>query len=311
MKKLALLILPLYLCSNSIFVDDNKTSAAENLNNEIFEKDKTLIDMESVQRSFLDKKNKKLNSILNIKYKQNKTYRVQTRVLMNTMIILNEDKIAGNPYYGNKGFTVKKLGVGKYDFSNILLIQPKFIGIDTNLTIIGESGNVYSFYLYSTDHNSKSLPNTVVFVSEEKKQIDKLTVVNLEKKEFYKKDKKISPAKENIKDPDYFYIGEGKNRIKIYKKQVINDFVQDGEEGLKAKEIFRDNKFVYFKYDKDYSLSTFPALFKVVDGFDSPINFRIVGDYLVAETIANKFTLRIENKHVCVRRLKDLKHEKK
>lgn len=309
MKKLIILIIPIFLFSNSIFVEENVNSNASiNSNTEVFD-NQTIEDLETVQKSFLKKKN--LSSILNINYKQNKTYKIQTRVLMNTMIIFNEDKIAGLPYYGNKGFTIKKLGLGKYDFSNMILIQPKLIGIDTNLTIIGESGNIYSFYLYSTDYKSKSIPNTVVFVSEKKNQIDKIKIVNLEKKEFMKTQEKPTIKEKVIRDPDYFYIGEGKNRIKVYKDQVINDFVQDGEEDLKAKKIFRDNKFVYFKYDKDYSLSTFPALFKVIDGFDSPINFRVIGDYLVAETIADKFTLKIENKHVCVRRLKDLDNEKK
>lgn len=310
MRNIILLILPIMLFSNSIFVKDDSSSSTQAPGaSEIFTSEDMNIDLDSVQKSFLTPKNGKLNSILNIKYEQNKTYRIQTRTLMNTLIILNEDKIAGNPFYGNKGFVIKKLGVGKYDFSNILLIQPTLVGIDTNLTVIGESGNVYSFYLYSTDYKSKTNPDTVVFVSEDKKQIDKLNIVNLEKKAFIEnsEDKK----EEVIKYPDYFYIGEGKNRIKVYKSEVIKDFVQDGAEELKAKKIFRDNKFVYFKYDKDYSLSSFPAIFKVVNGFDSPINFRVVGDYLVAETIAEKFTLKIENKHVCVRRLKDLKNEKK
>lgn len=310
MKNILLLILPIMLFSNSIFVkDDNSSSTQVPGTSEIFTNEDMNIDLDSVQKSFLTPKNGKLNSILNIKYEQNKTYRIQTRTLMNTLIILNEDKIAGNPFFGNKGFVIKKLGVGKYDFSNILLIQPTLVGIDTNLTVIGESGNVYSFYLYSTDYTSKTNPDTVVFVSENKKQIDKLNIVNLEKKEFLKSTEAEKPK--IIKYPDYFYVGEGKNRIKVYKSEVIEDFVQDGAEELKAKKIFRDNKFVYFKYDKDYSLSSFPAIFKVINGFDSPINFRVVGDYLVAETIAEKFTLKIENKHVCVRRLKDLKNEKK
>jgi len=307
MKRLLILLLPLFLFSDSIFVDDASNGTSSN-NTEVFENTNENIDLNAIQKSFLEDSS---SSILNIKYEQNKTYRVQTRLLMNTMIILNEDKIAGNPYFGNSGFTITKLGVGKYDFSNIVLIQPKHSGIDTNLTILGESGNVYSFYLYSTDHTSKSIPNTVVFVSEEKNEIDKINVVNLEKEQFINSKSNPTQEQPTINDPDYFYLGEGKNRIKVYKSQIINDFVQSGDEELKAKEIFRDNKFVYFKYDKDYSLSSFPALFRVIDGFDSPINFRVVGDYLVAETIANKFTLKIENKHVCVRRLKDVEHENK
>lgn len=309
MKIFIILIFPIILFANSIFLEDSNTNSNQSNQNTVLE-DNTFVDLENVQKAFLNKSSKTLSSIKNINYKENKTYKIQTRTLMNTMIVFSNDKIAGEPYYGNKGFIITKLGIGKYDLSNIVMIQPKYIGIDTNLTIIGQSGNIYSFYIYSTDYKSKSIPDNVVFIHNQETNTNKIKIVNLEKEEFLKNKKADNQAKKIISDPNYFYIGEGKNRIKIYKDQVIDDFVQDGAEDLKAKKIFRDNKFVYFKYDKDYSLSSFPAIFKVIDGFDSPINFRIVGDYLVAETIANKFTLRIENKHVCVRRLKDINHEK-
>lgn len=310
MKIFIILIFPIILFANSIFLEDSNTNSNQSNQDTVLE-DNTFVDLENVQKAFLNKSSKTLSSIKNINYKENKTYRIQTRTLMNTMIVFSNDKIAGEPYYGNKGFIITKLGIAKYDFSNIVLIQPKYIGIDTNLTIIGQSGNIYSFYIYSTDYKSKSIPDNLVYIHTNESTTNKIKIVNLEKEEFLKNKKEDNQAKKIISDPNYFYIGEGKNRIKIYKDQVIDDFVQDGSEDLKAKKIFRDNKFVYFKYDKDYSLSSFPAIFKVIDGFDSPINFRIVGDYLVAETIANKFTLRIENKHVCVRRLKDIHHEKK
>ncbi|CRF43827.1 hypothetical protein [Helicobacter ailurogastricus] len=48
----------------------------------------------------------------------------------------------------------------------------------------------------------------------------------------------------------------------------------------------------------------FPVAYKVVDGYDNPINTRIVGDYLIAEDIAAKWTLREGKIHACVRKVK-------
>lgn len=70
---------------------------------------------------------------------------------------------------------------------------------------------------------------------------------------------------------------------------------------LQAKEIFHDKKWTYFKFDRELATSKFPAIFRVIDGYDNPMNSRIVGDYLIVETIADKWTMRIGDEWVCVR----------
>lgn len=72
-----------------------------------------------------------------------------------------------------------------YDLSNMLVIKPLLIGVDTNLTVVGASGTIYTFYLFSTTYTSKFQSYFSVFVSN-KRSIGKLNILSkseLEKRE--------------------------------------------------------------------------------------------------------------------------------
>ncbi|MDU9775131.1 TrbG/VirB9 family P-type conjugative transfer protein, partial [Helicobacter pylori] len=60
--------------------------------------------------------------------------------------------------------------------------------------------------------------------------------------------------------------------------------------------------YTYFRYDRDQAFSKFPYTYKVVDGYDNPINSRVVGNYIIAEDVSKKWTLRSGKEYVCVRR---------
>lgn len=306
----------LLLANENLFVEDGQ-GTANNQNFESTEIDYTK-DMKSIQNVLKDGQDLKM--IENIKYEPNKTYKIPLRQFLSTYFIFDNDNIAFYDTGDNVSFSSQLLGVGKYDFSNVLRITPKVIGVDTNLTVFGESGNVYNFYIYSTNHEAEIQPKNIVYISEEKTAIDRIKVVNLEKakvEEAYQEQK--AKAKElvttvgNIDEQlDYATIGEGINQIKIKRDEIIQDFVQDGEDKeLYANEILRDRKFVYFKFNAKDGLVKFPIIYRVIEGIDNPINTRVVGNYIIAETISNSFTLRFgDNNHVCVRRLKDIQNEK-
>lgn len=73
-------------------------------------------------------------------------------------------------------------------------------------------------------------------------------------------------------------------------------------------EIFNDKQFTYFKFDKKLALSKL-VIYKVVDGYDNPVNTRIVGDYIIAEDVSAKWTLRSGKDYLCIRFIKKGKDE--
>lgn len=271
--------------------------------------------LHAIQDSFWNKARSGKENILNIKFdtQSSQTYKVRTRFAMATTFIFDNEKIAQMILGDSEGFEGVELGKNKYDLSNIVVIKPKMIGIDTSLTIIGESGNIYNFYLFSTDYKNTRNPDMLVFVSE-KRNIGKIKIVNLEEEkakkleeEKLKLQQKLDTAKESL------IIGEGIEKISIdtskiekgyktYPKKAWWGTISKDSKTLEPFEIFNDDKYTYFKYDKNRSDSKFPAVYRVVDGFDNPVNIKIVGDYIIAETISDKWTLRIGKEYVCVRK---------
>lgn len=312
---------------DSIFDDTKTTTKATN----------KMMFLDAVQKKFWSPSRKPSDNTLNIKFVAGETHKIRTRANMTTTIILDGDKIASVIIGDSVGFEMKELGTSKYDLSNILTIKPKLIGIDTNLTIIGESGNIYSFYVFSTDHKNRRNPAFLVFVSEIRK-IDKIKVENLEekaKKEQEKAFKKLIGNDSNSSDEKEIdvlanpndsieeetdkeiIIGDKINKITIKKDEIKRVYMQFpktklGVESkasvkLKAKDIFHDKKWTYFKFDRELATSKFPAIFRVIDGYDNPMNSRIVGNYLIVETIADKWTMRIGDEWVCVRTQESIK----
>lgn len=313
---------------DSIFDDTETTTKATN----------KMMFLDAVQKKFWSPSRKPSDNTLNIKFVAGETHKIRTRANMTTTIILDGDKIASVIIGDSVGFEMKELGTSKYDLSNILTIKPKLIGIDTNLTIIGESGNIYSFYVFSTDHKNRRNPAFLVFVSEIRK-IDKIKVENLEekaKKEQEKAFKKLIGNDDNSSDEKEIegipanpndsieeetdkeiIIGDKINKITIKKDEIKRVYMQFpktkwGVESkasvkLKAKDIFHDKKWTYFKFDRELATSKFPAIFRVIDGYDNPMNSRVVGNYLIVETIADKWTMRIGDEWVCVRTQESIK----
>ena len=68
-------------------------------------------------------------------------------------------------------------------------------------------------------------------------------------------------------------------------------------------EVFSDNNYTFFKYDKT-RYPQIPSVYVVVDKQDSPIETRVIGDFVIAETVADKFTIRIGEAYVCIEREK-------
>lgn len=102
---------------------------------------------------------------------------------------------------------------------------------------------------------------------------------------------------------------EDAKTVKTYARSILPDVDQNpwkynfnytisGEDTLYPVKIFDDGEFTYFEFQRNARL---PGVFAVdVNGFESLVNFRIVGEYLIVETTAPRFTLRNGADIVCI-----------
>ncbi|OOC30618.1 TrbG/VirB9 family P-type conjugative transfer protein [Helicobacter pylori] len=288
-------------------------------------------DLNAIQGSFFDKNRSKMSNTLNIDYFQGQTYKIRLRYAMATLLFFS--KPISDFVLGDKvGFDAKILESN----DRILLIKPLQIGVDSNISVIDSEGKIFSFYVFSTTFTSSKHPNLQVFIEDKNyytnafikpQKENKENMTENAPKDAQKNNKPLKEEKEETKEKEEetITIGDNTNAMKIIKKDI-----QKGYKALKSsqrkwyclwacskksklslmpKEIFNDKQFTYFKFDKRLALSKFPVIYKVVDGYDNPVNTRIVGDYIIAEDVSAKWTLRLGKDYLCIRFVKRGKGE--
>ncbi|WQU20424.1 TrbG/VirB9 family P-type conjugative transfer protein [Helicobacter pylori] len=284
-------------------------------------------DLNAIQGSFFDKNRSKMSNTLNIDYFQGQTYKIRLRYAMATLLFFS--KPISDFVLGDKvGFDAKILESN----DRILLIKPLQIGVDSNISVIDNEGKIFSFYVFSTTFTSSKHPNLQVFIEDKNYYSNAFLKPQKENKEntlenapTNNKPLKEEKEKTKEKEEETITIGDNTNAMKIVKKDI-----QKGYKALKSsqrkwyclgicskksklslmpKEIFNDKQFTYFKFDKRLALSKFPVIYKVVDGYDNPVNTRIVGDYIIAEDVSAKWTLRLGKDYLCIRFVKRAKDE--
>ncbi|MFP6031547.1 TrbG/VirB9 family P-type conjugative transfer protein [Helicobacter pylori] len=285
-------------------------------------------DLNAIQGSFFDKNRSKMSNTLNIDYSQGQTYKIRLRYAMATLLFFS--KPISDFVLGDKvGFDAKILESN----DRILLIKPLQIGVDSNISVIDSEGKIFSFYVFSTTFTSSKHPNLQVFIEDKnyysnaflKPQNKENTLENALTNNKPLKEEKEEAKETKEKEEETITIGDNTNAMKIVKKDI-----QKGYKALKSsqrkwyclgicskksklslmpKEIFNDKQFTYFKFDKRLALSKFPVIYKVVDGYDNPVNTRIVGDYIIAEDVSAKWTLRLGKDYLCIRFIKRAKDE--
>ncbi|GAA9996516.1 hypothetical protein VN1051_14130 [Helicobacter pylori] len=298
------------------FLEEANETAPANLNH-------PMQDLNAIQGSFFDKNRSKMSNTLNVDYFQGQTYKIRLRYAMATLLFFS--KPISDFVLGDKvGFDAKILESN----DRILLIKPLQIGVDSNISVIDNEGKVFSFYVFSTTFTSSKHPNLQVFI-EDKNYYSNAFMKPQNKENTFEKaltnNKPLKEEKEETKEEETITIGDNTNAMKIVKKDIQKGYralkssqrkwyclgicSKKSKLSLMPEEIFNDKQFTYFKFDKKLALSKFPVIYKVVDGYDNPVNTRIVGDYIIAEDVSAKWTLRLGKDYLCIRFIKKGKDE--
>ncbi|WQS12990.1 TrbG/VirB9 family P-type conjugative transfer protein [Helicobacter pylori] len=320
MRKVLYAFVGFLLVFNALRADDSLEEANEtapaNLNH-------PMQDLNAIQGSFFDKNRSKMSNTLNVDYFQGQTYKIRLRYAMATLLLFS--KPISDFVLGDKvGFDAKILESNDC----ILLIKPLQIGVDSNISVIDNEGKIFSFYVFSTTFTSSKHPNLQVFI-EDKNYYSNAFMKPQNKENTLEKaptnNKPLKEEKEETKEEETITIGDNTNAMKIVKKDIQKGYralkssqrkwyclwicSKKSKLSLMPEEIFNDKQFTYFKFDKKLALSKFPVIYKVVDGYDNPVNTRIVGDYIIAEDVSAKWTLRLGKDYLCIRFIKKGKDE--
>lgn len=248
-------------------------------------------------------------------YDPTTTYKLRLREFMDTTVVLPEGEGIGAyslPDDKNFTFTPYTPATGKDskpELRNKFRIKATYPGADTNLTVIGTSNRIYSFYLRVDSIESKFLPVLVAYIKGPPlmllKDASEVSQAKPELGEGKGKDSDlpgVKPGKDGLdaeKDAEYL------RQLDIPSaRDISTSYGMSGEKQLAPTKVFDDGVWTYFKFSEENldRVKRLPAVYRVVDGVDSPVNTRIVKGTLIAETTSAGWTLRNGDAHLCIRK---------
>ena len=228
-----------------------------------------------------------------VRYAPEQVSKVRVREFMTTTLVLPDWETIATMVLGDE-FGFKAVQTQPH----ILVVRASITGADTSLTVIGSSGRVYSFYIRSEGYNSPNVPDLTVFVRADeptRSRDDDRGPGKGEREEISQTTE--APAKRKapgLDQPDYL------TEIPFDPAKLRFDFTMSGDSSIAPDRVYSDGIFTYFDYSSRWDQSDLPAVYRVVDGVDTPVNTRSKGTLLIAES-AGAFTLRNGQRVVCVR----------
>lgn len=265
------------------------------------------------------------SNVERFKYDPAMTYKLRTREYMAVTVVLPPgEAIDGYMLPDKHNFTFTPYSAqdckGKCDepdrLANVFSITPIYPGADTNLTVFGRSSRIYSFYIRVDSVSSPHLPHLLAYVDDINSLAGFTAPQGASKGTNGKApsllDKavaevmKSSAGTEKMTGEDAADLAEYLRKLPVVDPKSINlnaYKVVDGDKALAPIRVFDDGYWTYFQYSREGNLDKVkvPAIYRVVDGYDTPANIRVEGGTIIAETTSQGWTIRSGEAHLCVR----------
>lgn len=150
------------------------------------------------------------------------------------------------------------------------------IGVDSTITLMGESGRVYSFYVRTEGYNSTNVSDVAVYI-----------------KVPYSGPDPSLPLKAK-KDPDDYL-----QEAYFDPSKISFAFSMAGDKAIAPERVYSDGIRTWFDFGSRIHLQNLPTVYKIEDGVDTPVNVSRDGTKIVAQA-AGSFALKNGQKTVCV-----------
>jgi type IV secretory pathway VirB9-like protein len=227
---------------------------------------------------------------------------VRTRDFMVTTLLLPNWERVNEYYVGDPVvFEAKKVR------PNVVAVRSRNAGADSNLTILGASGSVYSFYLRSETWNSTQVTDLTVYI-DAPRNADAMDGTGPSAVGGMGED---APGQTGDNTAPYSAAGmpDYLRRVVFRPEDLRFDMKmyarRESDAEIAPERVFEDGVFTYFDFgDRSDSVSR-PVVHQVMDDVDTVVNTRTAGpkgNILIAEAVGD-FILRNGNRVVCVRRI--------
>ena len=160
---------------------------------------------------------------------------------------------------------------------NVISVRSKDnIGVDSTITLMGESGRVYSFYVRTEGYNSKNVSDVAVYVKVPYSGPDPSLPLKPKKEaDDYLQDAYFDPSKMSF------------------------SFSMAGDKSIAPERVYSDGIRTWFDFGSRIHRQNLPTVYKIEDGVDTPVNVSRDGTKVVAQA-SGSFSLKHGQKVVCV-----------
>jgi ComB9 competence protein len=235
------------------------------------------------------------SGVYNVTYSQAEMIRLRVREFTTTVVVLPVwEKIIDIEVGDKSAFEAVQ------STDHILFMKPKgFVGVCSNIIVIGQSGYVYNFYIRAEGYNSKYIPDATVNVHvpggppQSFPDPRRPGFARDESGSFQGgKDSPSSPDSSNPypqeRNPrwgnlNFLWSMSGKREHRdIAPKQVFSDGIR-----------------TWFDFGEKFAELDYPVIARMIDGVDVPVNTRQEGNMIIAESVG-VFSLRNGDRKICV-----------
>jgi ComB9 competence protein len=257
--------------------------------------------------------------ITTLRMGRNTVYKVVTREFMTTTIMLPADaKIVSADLGDPAAFTVA-MRTG-----NMIAVRPVGYGVDTNLNIYTESGQIYPIYIRAENAQSYNVPDLLVRIIGSDKAASQdpfllagtdntaangdgeKTAINASTRSAEKIGDSplplIETAVEGLQTPAPS-TGDWVRDVAFDPARLrgFDDYELWGDDALKPVRVFRDDRFTYVQYGEKWDAIELPTAYIVIDDIDQLVNTRVQGSTYIIEAVSPLISLKIGKKFLCLR----------
>lgn len=293
------------------FAEMTQPSRAERGEGPMTNTDPLKLNLKAVQEAFDDSANDA--NVAFFDYRPEYTAKIRTRVGVRTVINFEAGEtiksfVIGNPDIFNV-MPIQSTDYKKGFIPNILTVKAAYAGADTNLVVITESQRLYNFYLRSDPVNSKFVPQFTVYMRLPVQESALATIAKLtgETSPTLVSGSTVTEEGDDRKaKPKLFTVqrsGDNDYLKTLEESENINtDYRIKGTKAIAPYAVYDDGSFTYFDYRDRLASDRLPVVYKVVDGYDTLVNFNIVKGFIVAESLSPEgWTLRNGEKFACIK----------
>jgi len=233
------------------------------------------------------------------------TYKIKLREYMTTLIVLPEGENIKTLTVGDKvNFAATPVILVKGERVNKFEVFGRYPGADTNVRAIGESGNIYNFYLRIDSVDSDNLPHLTVYITDPTVENKMKLAVKKEEETTRKKDKFKPKAQDKTEGlTDYLHeLGDVEIGDLNFNYQVTDPDVE-----FAPIRVFDNGKMTFFQFALENfdEISNLPVILMIKGKSETYVNSTPIPGtgILRVETVSptGKFTIVNGNQFVCVR----------